>query len=851
MFEVFANALDRPAGEREAFLAESCGTDSALRGEIAELLAAHEGDGVLERPALPDTVVDAPPPEGAGADGAVEGEIGPYRLLRRLGEGGMGVVYEAQQSGALERRVALKLIRVGMDSREVVARFVLERTTLALLDHPNIARVYDAGATPAGRPYLVMELVEGRRIDRDCDERRLDVRQRVALVVTLCRAIEHAHRRGVLHRDIKPSNVLVADDAGRPAPKIIDFGIAKLLITAEGESPTLTEGGLIGTPEYMSPEQADGRRDLDTRTDVYALGVLLYQLVSGALPHDARRLRSGPLEARRILTQEEPRTPEAAFTALGDGTAEAAARRSCSVASLKRTLSGELRWALARAMEKDRERRYGSAAELAADLERYPRPEPLQAGPPSRLYRLRRLAVRHRVAVAAAAAVLLSLSLGLGASVLALRRATLARAEAERQAAVARAVSGFLTGDLLGSGAPHRPGDRELSVRELLDRTAARLEEDAQDPPVVEAGVRNALAEAYWGLGLRDVSLVQRERALRILTDAVGPEDPDTLGVSVELGAGLRFAGRIDEAQRVLEANLPVAERTLGPDHRTTLRLRRLEAMLAQSRGELEKSEAMLLPLLERVERAGDDTLLAAMLNTDLRTVEERLGRPDRVGRARKVYEAYRAHYGDDHDQTAVAMLNLAIGLARDGRRAEAEPLLRAVLDRHRRILGPEHPRTVMDEIALSGLLRLEGRLDEARQLAEEAFQASPAAFGGGDAFQRLQVETNLARALRAQGELAEAARHMRAVVAAARSELGPEHDMTARFVLDLGQVLAEMNAGDEAERTLLEAHRLLLGAVGPSHPFVAEAAASLADYYERRGAAEKARRWREGAGPG
>ena len=684
--------------------------------------------------------------------------ISHYSIEELLGEGGMGVVYEARQREPLTRRVALKLVKAGMDSRELLARFAAERQVLARLQHPNIARVHDAGTTPNGRPYFVMELVEGRRIDEDCDQRGLPVRERVALVATLCRAMEHAHRRGVLHRDLKPSNVLVTDEAGQPLPKIIDFGIAKVLFGPSESDLATQQGGMLGTPEYMSPEQAAGRGDLDTRSDVYSLGVMLYQLVAGTLPFDSARLRSGPVEAQRILASEDVPAPAGRLAALG-AEAEAVARsRGCSARALGRLLAGELRWVLARATEKDRERRYGSAAELASDLERYLRHEPVLAGPPSRAYRLRQLVRRHRLAVAAGFAVFVSLSAGLLSTGLALGQANRARREAEQHAAVAEAVNRFLDADLLGAGAPHQPGDRDLTVRELLDRAAARLEHGFDGPPVVEAGVRASLAEAYWGLGLREASAGQWERAAALRTRQLGPEHPDSLRALVEWGTTLCQTGRLAEAEGILADGLPAAQRALGPDHHTTLLFRRLEGLIARNRGRLSEAERTFVSLLEQVRRVDSDDLHLAEAANDLAVVQDRLGRPGAAERHRTVYEAYQRHYGDDHDQTALAIYNYGMALAREERLAEAEPLLRGVLERHRRILGPRHLRSLQDATSVSGLLRRLGRLPEARTLAEEACEGVIAS-GAGESFEGLLIRTNLARVLRQQGELGAAPR--------------------------------------------------------------------------------------------
>jgi eukaryotic-like serine/threonine-protein kinase len=364
----------------------------------------------------PDAWTGVPPGKDAGAHPL---RIGPYRILTILGQGGMGVVYLAEQEHPIRRKVALKVVKVGMDSREVVARFDTERQALALMSHPNIARVLDAGASDEGRPYFVMEYVPGIQITDYCDRSRLSTRDRLALFITVCQAVQHAHQKGVIHRDLKPSNVLVAIEDGRPVPKVIDFGIAKATHQRLTEQAIFTRHGvLIGTPEYMSPEQADpGRLDVDTTTDVYSLGVILYELLVGVLPFDGDTLRKAAyVELVRIIQDEEPARPSVRVTGLGAQAGDMAKRRDTDVSSLRKQLRGDLDWIVLRALEKDRTRRYASASEFAADIERHLADEAVMASPPSVAYRVQKFVRRHRLSVAAALAVVLALAAGLAVS---------------------------------------------------------------------------------------------------------------------------------------------------------------------------------------------------------------------------------------------------------------------------------------------------------------------------------------------------------------------------------------------------------------------------------------------------
>jgi serine/threonine protein kinase len=388
--------------------------------------------------------------------------IGPYRILTVLGQGGMGVVYLAEQDEPIRRKVALKVIKLGMDTREVFARFNVERQALALMSHLHIAQVFDGGASEEGRPYFVMEYVAGVPITEYCDRNRLSIRERLALFIPVCQAVQHAHQKGIIHRDLKPSNVLVAVEDGRAVPKIIDFGIAKAIDQRLSEETIFTrQGVLIGTPEYMSPEQADpGRAALDTTTDIYSLGVVLYELLVGVLPFDADRLRKAAYaEVLRIIRDEEPRRPSLRVTGLGVEAGDLAQRRDTDALSLRRQLQGDLDWILLKALEKDGARRYPSASEFAADIERHLADEPVTASRTSAIYQVRKFVRRHRVGVAAATAVLVALVAGLALSTLSFLLSERHRMEAEDQAYTATIAAADV---LAGSG------HQDLAAQQLL-----------------------------------------------------------------------------------------------------------------------------------------------------------------------------------------------------------------------------------------------------------------------------------------------------------------------------------------------------------------------------------------------
>ncbi len=567
--------------DRAAYLDEACRDNPQLRAELDALLAAHDRLGGAAPPSIqPETTGAFTPP--TEAPGAV---IGPYKLIEEIGEGGMGTVWMAQQTEPVKRVVALKLIKAGMDSKQVIARFEAERQALALMDHPNIARVLDGGTTPTGRPYFVMDLVKGVPITKYCDEHHLAPRQRLELFVPVCQAVQHAHQKGIIHRDLKPSNVLVALYDGKPVPKVIDFGVAKAAGQPLTEQTLVTGfGNIVGTLEYMSPEQAEiNQLDIDTRSDIYSLGVLLYELLTGSPPFTRKELeKAGLLEMLRVIREQEPSKPSTKLST-AEGLPTLAANRGTEPAMLTKLVRGELDWIVMKALEKDRNRRYETANGFAMDVQRYLADEPVQACPPSVGYRLRKFVRRNKGPVLAASLIILALVGGvIGTSwgmVRAIHAEDAARAEAietdqarkdaDRQAATATSIAESLK-QMLGLLDPDAHKGPDYTVVQLIDDYADNLEEKLADQPEAAADLHATVGRAYACRGQRDKARKHLARALTlargvygdqhekyadILVDYARPDaSPDTSNGRAELAAreaDLRQALAIYRAQGV------------------------------------------------------------------------------------------------------------------------------------------------------------------------------------------------------------------------------------------------------------------------------------------------------------
>jgi non-specific serine/threonine protein kinase/serine/threonine-protein kinase len=540
--ELFEAASELQAADVESFLDAACGGDEELRREVASLLAIDEE---FRR-------ATAPPPELKIVD--------HFRVLELVGEGGMGEVWEAEQTSPVNRKVALKLVKWGMDTREVLARFEAERQALAWMNHPAIAAVYEAGSTDEGRPYFAMEYVDGVSITSYCDDNSLTIIERLELFLQVCEGVQHAHHKGVIHRDLKPSNVLVAVKDGVAVPKIIDFGVAKAISQPLTDRTLATRlGHWIGTPEYMSPEQAGaGGDDIDTRSDVYSLGVLLFELLAGRPPLDTRGVRDSDFdELRRRIREEEPPRPSTLVTRSGSASAETAARRRTDVPGLRRTLRGDLDWIILKALEKDRSRRYGSPAEFSADISRYLQSEPVLARPPSAPYRLGKYVRRNRVTVTAAVLVTMSL-------VTAVVGTTHGLIRARKEAETARRVSGLLESMILELNPRSRTGYAS-TPREIVDRMVERMQSELGDQPLEVARLMTALGVAYEGFGELALARPLFEQSAAVRESLLGRDHLEYAESLSHLGNLMADIGDDEAARRYHEEALEIRERLCAP----------------------------------------------------------------------------------------------------------------------------------------------------------------------------------------------------------------------------------------------------------------------------------------------
>jgi len=777
--------------------------------------------------------------------------IGRYELLEQIGTGGFGVVFVAQQREPVQRQVALKVIKLGMDTQQVIARFERERQTLALMEHPNIARVLDAGATDAGRPYFVMELVPGAPITAYCDQQRLTIPARLALFIQVCSAVQHAHQKGVIHRDIKPSNVLVETHDGRAHPKVIDFGIAKVTTGADADITRSTgQLQMLGTPQYMSPEQAAGSAEFDTRTDVYSLGVVLYELLTGQTPFAAAELSSASYaEVQRLICEVEP--PRASVRAAGAGAASAA-NRGTDPPTLARRLRGELDWIVARSLEKEPRRRYASPSELAADLQRYMSGEPVVAAPPSRAYRARKFVRRHRAAVASGAAMLALLLAGLGALSFAFvqvraerDRTEEARREAQRQADIAEAINEFLNTDLLAAAAPaqEEARGRDATMGDVLDTAARRLDHDPAvrarfaDMPVVEAAIRRTMAATYQALGDVQTAESQYARAVALLTEARGAADEETLRCQTELAAALRALGREDEAEAKLMVVRSALEHDPTGNAAGMARVLNDLSLIVRSRGEFARAEKLLLESQALAIAAGLDGHPDYLTSREnLALLHEDMGRYEEAEAILRDVVARRAEsLGPGHVQTLTAQEKLGLVLIARGRFAEAEPLYLETLEVRRKVLGEDHPQTLVTKSNLGLYYWRLGQFPRALPLLEEVAAARRARHGP-EHRDTLAALNNLASCYTSMGRPEEALAIRKETLEAERRLLGPRNPATLRSMNNLAVTYRDLERYDDAEALYREALAAREGELGPGHPDTLVTLENLGGVYFARG---------------
>jgi eukaryotic-like serine/threonine-protein kinase len=665
--ELFGVALDLTPEQRSAFLDSRCKGHLDLRREVQALLDADAGAG---------SFLEHPIPQSATAvlSETVETMIGPYRLLEQIGEGGMGQVWVAEQEQPVRRRVAIKLIKAGMDTREIVSRFEYERQALALMNHPAIAKVLDAGTTVEGRPYFVMEYVAGVPITTYCDKHELTIRQRMELFIPVCEGVQHAHQKAIIHRDLKPSNILVSEIDGRPMPRIIDFGVAKAAshrLTAETMYTLI--GALVGTLGYMSPEQANPiGGDIDTRADIYSLGAVLYELLTGALPLDTKKLPYDQV-LRRLREQDPPR-PSAKLRTLSSGSASVANKSNAS--ALVRELRGDLDAIVLKALEKDRSRRYPSAAALAADIDSYLHSEPVAAHPPSTAYRARKYIRRHRLGVAIAVTGVLLL-VGIAAvQTVELRHIVQERDRATRERDRADRITQFATGMFKVYDPSEGRGDT-ITAREILDSASNEIGVGLSNDPALQAKMMFTVAQSYADLGLYSRARPLVEQAVSVQQRTLGLESPDTLSSMGLLAEVLAFSQRNEDAEKLIRQTLDIERRVLGADAPETL---------------------------------NSMNTLSGIYGNETRFTEE-----EKVDR--ETLDVRRRVLGPEHPITLASMRTLAGTLTDEGRFQEAETLERETLDIERRVFGPVDLRTLSSTGALSETLRMEGRLSEAEDL--------------------------------------------------------------------------------------------------------------------------------------
>lgn len=781
--DIFLDALERAPDERGAFVARACAGDESLRGAVERLLRAHDAAHrvFLDAPTVDARRVASLRPNEEDAGDALLGQtIGAYRIVARLGEGGFAEVYRAEQRAPVSREVAVKVLKPGMDSGAVIRRFEAERQTLARMNHPGIARIYDAGATGAGRPWFAMELVEGRPITEHCDLHRLTVRERLRLFHRVCLAVQHAHQKGVIHRDLKPANILIVEVDGRPEARVIDFGIAKALASDDGPDASVTATGqFVGTPLYMAPEQASGGT-VDTRTDVYALGVVLYELLAGATPFDATRLGSRPLfEVLRAIKEDEPARPSTRIASMGDAADPIASTRRTDSHRLWRELRGDLDNLVSRAIEKDPARRYPGVTALADDIQRYLDGMPLQAGPPTVRYRAAKTIRRNWVAFSAAGAVLAAtVAIAAGATVFGLRqRENAARLEEER--ARSDTAAAFARGILTGVDPARARGADTTLLREILAEATERVEKELRDAhPEAAFDMRTTLGVAYSRIG-------DMEAALRLFTLA-------------SVDAGERF----------------------GPTDRRTLEATSRRATTLTELGRYDEAIALMIPVVDEHRRARGDAheeTQSALLN--LATIQ---GRAGRSAEARPLLEALHAarlrSYGPDHESTHTAANNLAVVLSDLDDDAGASRLLREVLESQVRTLGEDHPRALVTAHNLSGSLADAGRLDEAIELLQRTFEIKTRVLGEEHPSTMVTVGS-LGSALTRAGRGSEAEDLLRRAIEVAESSLSPDDLRRVTLLNGLGMLLLREGDPTEAEALLDRAASTMMRVAGEDHP--------------------------------
>ena len=749
------------------------------------------------------------------ADGATyPASIGLYRILRLLGEGGMGVVYEAEQNQP-RRLVALKVIKSAWASPETLRRFDAESQALARLHHPGIAQIYEAGSADTGygvQPFFAMELIHGRPLVGYANEKKLSTHQRLELMIQVCDAVHHAHQRGIIHRDLKPGNILV-DETGQP--KVLDFGLARATDSDTQATRQTDIGQLLGTLAYMSPEQvlADPLA-LDTRSDVYALGVILYELLSGKMPYLLPKLLH---EAVRTIQEQDP----------------------APLSTINRTYRGDIETIVAKALEKDKNRRYASAAGLANDIRRYLNNEPIIARPASASYQLAKFARRHKALVAGSVVVFVVLAAGTVVSTWQAVRARRAQREAEGQSAIALAVNDFLQKDLLAQASPFNQSkpDPDMKLRTALDRAAQNIGGKFKDHPEVEAAIRSTIGETYSDLGLYADSRKQLEKALELSRGSLGPDNLKTLQIMVSLGWLDQEQGRIEEAETLERQALNAGRRALGETNPTTLMaLRRLGGIYLEE-SKYPQAEATLseaLQSLKRVNGSDNRDILAATNN--LAAVYKQEGKfAQAEAMYRQGWDISKRLFGADSPRTLASMGNLGILLNHVGKRSEAEAIDRQTLDIARRVLGPEHPNTLMAMDILAITCAQQAKYAEAESLNHQEFEIKRRVLGP-DHPETLRALGNLGEDYALAGNYPRAEEFLSQAIEAEKRTVGLRSDLTLEHMNTLADTYAKDRQPAKAEQLDFQVFTKRCELLGAGNPDTLQSLNALVRDYKAEG---------------